>query len=1050
MDNQRSDRPDRRTAFVARELRRLDIDIAALQETRLADEGQLTEVGGGYTFYWKGRDAKDHRLYGVGFAVKNELVKHMDHLPVGISDRLMTLQLNIGKNRKATLISAYAPTLMAEQEDKELFYSALDDTVSRIPRADKVVLLGDFNARVGTDSTTWKDIIGKDGIGNMNDNGLMLLTKCAELNLVITNTLFRQKNRRKTTWRHPRSGHWHLIDYIITRQRDLADVRITKAINSTDSCWTDHRLVKTLLSFTLQPKQRRTKRTTRPKYKVNLFNQPGVRKDFQTKINERLSDEMDDQNVDSTWTNLKSCIIETCEKVLGKAKRHHQDWFDENDLEIEQLVNEKRSKFAAWQNDFRNREKQKAYHSIRTDVQRRVRRMQNEWWTQKAKELQSLADQNKTRDFFAETRKLYGPLSHGSVPVQDKNGVLHKDKDAIRDCWKEHFSSLLNQTSTVDDTALQKVPQLPIHLQLGEEPTLDELKSAIRAMKSGKAAGADGIPAEVFKHGGTKLAKKLHGLFTLVWTTEKIPDELRDALIVTIFKKGDRTICGNYRGISLLSIAGKILARILSCRLSSVAEEILPETQCGFRPGRGTVDMIFAARQIQEKCREQNKDLYMAFIDLTKAFDTVDRKSLWKVLEKIGCPPKFVAIVQLLHDEMNASVLVDGQQSDPFKVQTGVKQGCVIAPTLFSIYLYAVLHLVKQELSEGITLNYRIGDLFNLQRLRAKTLTSKQSVLELQYADDNALVAHTEEHLQEVMTAFENAYKALGLKLNAKKTQVLYQPKPGKNIVPPRIVAGGEPLCPVDDFVYLGSNLSSKADLGKEIERRLQGASIAYSKLRQRVFENPVLQVNTKLKVYKAVIVPTLLYASETWATYSTDIKVLENYHMRKLRELLMIKWSDKRTNNSVYQQAKMSSLESMIVKNRLRWAGHLVRMPNHRLPKQILYAELENGKRSQGGQRKRFKDCLKDNLKRCHISRETWEWNATRRTRWRSLTHKGVMLLENERMRHRDELKAARKERLSSSDTLMNDDYRCPHCNRQCRSMIGLRSHLKTHQTHR
>ena len=174
MDNQRSDRPERRTAFVARELRRLDIDIAALQETRLADEGQMTEVGGGYTFYWKGKDATDHRLYGVGFAVKNVLVKDMDNLPVGISERLMTLQINIGKNRKATLVSAYAPTLTADQEDKEQFYSALDDAVLQIPAADKVVVLGDFDARVGTDSETWKEVINKDGVGKVNANGLML------------------------------------------------------------------------------------------------------------------------------------------------------------------------------------------------------------------------------------------------------------------------------------------------------------------------------------------------------------------------------------------------------------------------------------------------------------------------------------------------------------------------------------------------------------------------------------------------------------------------------------------------------------------------------------------------------------------------------------------------------------------------------------------------------------------------------------------------------------------------------------------------------------
>lgn len=1047
MDNQRSDRPERRTAFVARELRRLNIDIAALQETRLADEGQLTEVGGGYTFYWKGKDATDHRLYGVGFAVKNELVKDMDNLPVGISERLMTLQINIGKNRKATLVSAYAPTLMADQEDKEQFYSALDDAVLQIPAADKVVVLGDFNARVGTDSETWKDVIGKDGVGKVNANGLMLLTKCAELGLVITNTLFRQNNRRKTSWRHPRSGHWHLIDYIITRRRDIADVRITKAINSSDCCWTDHRLVKTLLTFSIQPQHRRIKRTPRPRFNVNLLQQPAVRQEFQEKINEKLSEIPEDSNVSSTWESLKSSISATCKEVLGNSKRHHQDWFDENDKEIDLLMTQKRAKFGAWQDDFQNKTKRKAYHSIRADVQRRVRKMQNDWWIAKSKEIQSLADQNKTREFFAETRKLYGPVTRGSAPVQDKDGVLQKEKDDIRQCWKVHFSCLLNQTSSVDDTALQKLPQLQYRNQLSNEPSLQELKSAIKAMKCGKAAGADGIPAEVFKHGGPTLSKKLHRLFTLIWTTESIPDDLRDALIVTIFKKGDKTVCGNYRGISLLSIAGKILARILSQRLSHAAEDILPESQCGFRPGRGTVDMIFAARQIQEKCREQHQDLYMAFIDLTKAFDTVDRKSLWNILGKIGCPPKFVTMVRLLHEEMSASVLVDGQQSESFKVQTGVKQGCVIAPTLFSIYLFAVLYLVKQELPSGIGLNYRIGDLFNLQRLRAKTLTSKTSVLELQYADDNALVADSEEHLQAAMTAFEKAYNALGLKLNARKTQVVCQPRPGKHIDPPSITAGGEELCSVDDFVYLGSSLSVKADLSREIDRRLQAAGIAFSRLRQRVFDNSDIQTNTKLKVYKAIIVPTLLYASETWATYSTDIKKLEDYHMRKLRQLLKIKWTDKRTNNSVYQETKIPSLESLVVKNRLRWAGHLVRMDNNRLPKQILYGELQDGKRSQGGQRKRYKDCLKDSMKRCHIRTETWEWNATRRTRWRSMIHKGVQIFEDERLRHREELRAGRKARLNSANTQMNDDFRCQDCDRACSSWIGLRSHQKTHK---
>ena len=133
MDNENSERPERRTAFIARELRRHSVDIAALQETRLPDDGQLTENGGGYTFFWKGKSSSERRVHGVGFAIKSELVRKLDRLPAGVSERLMTLQLNLRNNRSATLISAYAPTLLADQQEKEMFYGDLDAILSKIP-----------------------------------------------------------------------------------------------------------------------------------------------------------------------------------------------------------------------------------------------------------------------------------------------------------------------------------------------------------------------------------------------------------------------------------------------------------------------------------------------------------------------------------------------------------------------------------------------------------------------------------------------------------------------------------------------------------------------------------------------------------------------------------------------------------------------------------------------------------------------------------------------------------------------------------------------------
>ena len=193
LDSAGTDRPERRTALVARELARYNADIVALSETRFAEIGQLTEIGGGYTFFWSGRSSKVRRESGVGFAVKSHLVKKLSSLPQGVNDRLMTLQLQLRGNKQATLISAYAPTMTNPDEVKDKFYEELESLINKVPKKDKLIILGDFNARVGTDHQTWEGVIGKHGIGKCNSNGL-LLRMCSVHDLSITNTMFRQPN----------------------------------------------------------------------------------------------------------------------------------------------------------------------------------------------------------------------------------------------------------------------------------------------------------------------------------------------------------------------------------------------------------------------------------------------------------------------------------------------------------------------------------------------------------------------------------------------------------------------------------------------------------------------------------------------------------------------------------------------------------------------------------------------------------------------------------------------------------------------------------------
>lgn len=270
-DDPTNERPERRTALVGRELRRYNIDIAALQETRLAEEGQLNEIGAGYTFFWKGKPTSEHRIHGVGFAIKNKLLRDLLELPTGHNERIITMRLRLNGDQHATVICAYAPTLDSDDDIKETFYSDLDDILSNISRLDKIILLGDFNARVGKDHKVWNGVIGKEGVGSENSNGIRLLSKCAEYGLVITNTIFRQRDRFKTSWQHPRSKHWHLIDYVIVRKQDLRDVFITKAMTGADDCWTDHRLIRSVMHLTLSIQRRKQQKSFRHTFDTQKF-----------------------------------------------------------------------------------------------------------------------------------------------------------------------------------------------------------------------------------------------------------------------------------------------------------------------------------------------------------------------------------------------------------------------------------------------------------------------------------------------------------------------------------------------------------------------------------------------------------------------------------------------------------------------------------------------------------------------------------------------------------------------------------------------------------
>jgi hypothetical protein len=579
----------------------------------------------------------------------------------------------------------------------------------------------------------------------------------------------------------------------------------------------------------------------------------------------------------------------------------------------------------------------------------------------------------------------------------------------------EHYDVLLNRDSVVEEEAVQRLAQKGEIGAMGGDITFEEMKKAVSQMKNGKAAGVDGIPAEVWKFGGEGVLRVLHSFCEKVWREEVSPQDWKDAMVCSLYKsKGDRSECGNYRGISLLSTAGKAMARVLTNRLMDEGYHLIPESQCGFRRGRSTVDMMFCARQVQEKCIEQRVGMHAVFIDLTKAYDTVNREGLWLVLRKFGFPEKMVSVIRSLHEGTRAAVVMSGGQSEWFEIRNGLRQGCVLAPNLFSLFIAAVMLEAFEGLEiaegEGVYVKYRADGkhkLMNVTGLAARTKTAKALVLDMMFADDMKIVCHTVEALQRACDLLAGAVKAYGLIISLPKTEVLSS-SPG----PVCITIEGTQLKRVDEFTYLGGKMCTDGALDKEVLCRLQKANATFGRLWHRVWSQSDIRLPTKLALYRATVVTTVLYGCQTWATKRYHLAKLEAFRLRCQRKILGLRWQDLVPNVAVVEKTGLESLEVTIRRARLSWVGHITRMGDERLPKRLLYGELGVGTRRQGGPRQRYKDVVCADAKAFGF-KAGWEQRECKdRDRWRAKLKRGREVLQLRLNREAVEKRKGRKEK--------------------------------------
>ena len=567
------------------------------------------------------------------------------------------------------------------------------------------------------------------------------------------------------------------------------------------------------------------------------------------------------------------------------------------------------------------------------------------------------------------------------------------------------------------------------------------MEKAISQIKDNKSAGPDGIPPELFTHGGQTVVTHLHRIFVKIWIDEVIPADMRNANIITIFKKNDRHNVNNYRGISLLAVVGKIMALVMLNRMRDpIAKTVLPESQCGFRRNRGTTDMIFAVRQLMEKAREQHRNLYIAFVDFTKAFDSVNRNALWVIMKKMGCPPKFVAILKCLHRDMTVRILVDNELTSEIPYNNGVKQGCILAPTLFAIFAAAMFMHAFSDSPSGVSIRFRSnGSLFNLARLRSQSKCMTTLLHEFQYADDCALIDDSEEALQDYIDSFADAASSFGLTINCKKTEVMALQN---SAVRNPLSVNGTHLANVQSFKYLGSTVTDDCRMDKELDCRIQCATTSFGRLWDRLWSSHDISNKTKISVYKAAITSALLFGAETWTLYQRHLVRLRRVQQRHLRAILRVPYTDRITNDQILDRAGVPDIEMIVRKMQLRWAGHVARMSDNRIPKQLLFGELTIGTRTVGRPLLRWKDSLKDTLKQSNISTTHWQDTATDRSARRRSIHDGLVLYDDSRRERSATKRARRHAARNATSSASQDAYMCRHCGRTCSSRIGILSH--------
>lgn len=990
-----------RSSEVVETVSRRGIDLCCIQEVRWRGasarmvEGKDTR----YKVFWVGNNGG---TAGVGILLSEEWVEKVYEVN-RISDRLMLIKLAMDKV-VLTVLSCYAPQVGLDDTVKDAFYDQLQNTVAKVSASETLIICGDFNGHIGKLANGYEGIHGGHGYGDRNIEGERILEFAVAHNLVVGNSYFTKKDNHLITYQS--GGFNSQIDYILVRRSDFKLVRDMKVIPG-EEVVTQHRLLVCDMKWNFK---KEIKKIFVPKLRVWKLKDPEFRLKFNRSLNDQLAENGNPISVEEKWKHLKNSLLKATEKSCGFTKkgnwRKQTWWWDES---VSDAVNEKRRLWKIWKSGG-SRERYVEAKRVAKQVVFAAKKK---------------AEKVKLKDVEGDKQKIFRIAKQmrmenkdiiGEKCIRDDNGNLALSEAEKKKAWKEHYERLLNvEFAWLENDLSPAVPVQGPPLLI----TQQMVDKSIKKMKSGKAPGPTGIVAEMLLASSDICSELIADLANAIIRDGEMPDQWNGSYIISLFKgKGEALDRSNYRGLKLTEHVLKVLERIVEELIRNIVH--IDDMQFGFIPGRGTIDAIFILRQMQEKYLEKNRNLFLAFVDLEKAFDRVPRKVIWWAMRKVEVPEWIVKLVQILYQNARSQVRVNNSYSDVFNVKVGVHQGSVLSPLLFII----VLEALSQEFRTGCP-------------------------WEILYADDLVIIAESMDEMLSKLKRWKEHLEAKGLRVNMGKTKVLIS---GKNLesltnsgkhpcsvcrkgvgsnsifcegcqfwvhnkcsgIKAKLKADPSYRCKrclnlcrtvdgrptdhvmlddvkidvVESFRYLGDEISPGG--GSELTT-IARSRAAWSKFRELLplLTSRSISLERRGELYDSCVRGALFHASETWALRADDVARLKRNERAMLRWLCGVKADDRGSTSALYSLLKISPLEPKLRLNRLRWYGHVQR--SNGWIKRCSLLEVD-GNRGRGRPSKTWNGTVMNDLKIWNIDANNVHdrnaWKKALRTVMKSPTH--------------------------------------------------------------